>query len=225
MKKLFAVLTLQFLMLFAYSQSQTDSNYSFGFKLFSVEEFPKFLNEVRPSSIYNTTSFNGLIFKVNDNQISYRFQISSYKNNDYSFKNECKDCEIVTGKYKDFNIKIGFERNITYSRIQPFYGIDLGYRASTFNGDSKNAKTAAFLYNANIDKNGGKIYPFVGVKFNILKSLTISAESGLDFLYTYDKEIKSTNTNTVQSVNNFKRWQFVSKPLGMLSIQFNFGEY
>jgi len=224
MKKLFLLFITQFFVFIAFSQSQSDSNYSLGLKLFSIEEFPKFLNEVRTNPKFNTTSFNGLIFKVNDNQISYKFQVSNFKNNDYSFKNECVDCEVVTGKFTDLNLKIGFEKNLNYTRLQPFYGIDLGYKGTTFIGNAKNTGTSAFLYHANIDKNGATVYPFVGLKFNIIKTFTISAESGIDFLFTSDKEIKSTNNNTVQSVNNFQRWQFVSKPLGMLSLQFNFGE-
>ena len=224
MKKILTIIFLQFVVLLVSAQSQSDSNYSFGFKLLSAEKLPKILNEVKNNSPYYYPSFNGLVLKVNDNQISYRFQISNYKNNDYSFTNECSTCETVTGKYVDLNIKLGFERSMTYSAIQPFYGIDLGYRSTTFMGQSKDQSTSAPLYNADIEKNGGLIYPFIGVKYTVLKVITISAETGLDFLYSYDKEIKSTSSNTIQSVNNFKRWQYIAKPLGMLSLQFNFGE-
>lgn len=224
MKRILTILSLQFAVLFANAQSQSDSNYSFGLKLLSVEKFPKILNEVKNNSQYYSPTLNGLVFKVNDNQISYRFQISNYENNDYSFTNECSTCETLNGVYKDFNAKLGFERSLTYSAVQPFYGIDLGYRSTTFIGQSKNQSTSAPLYNADIEKNGALIYPFFGLKYTVLKALTISAETGLDFLYSYDKEIKSTSSNTIQSINNFKRWQYIAKPLGILSLQFNFGE-
>lgn len=208
----------------ASAQSQSEYNYSLGIRALTIEEFPKLLNEVRNSSNFYTSGLNGLIFKINDNQISYRFQVSNLKKEDYSVKNECETCEILDGKYESFDIKLGFERSIVYSRLQPFYGIDLGFKRANFDGKSSDASTNAFLYNANIEKNGGLIYPFFGLKFNLFSELTISAESGIDFLYTHDKEIKSSNTNTPTSVNNFSRWQFNTKPLGMLSLQFNFGK-
>jgi hypothetical protein len=164
------------------------------------------------------------MLKVNDNQISYRFQLSNSKTNDYSFVNECATCESVVGVYKSFDIKIGFERSLIYSKIQPFYGIDLGYKRARFDGKSHDINTNAFLYNAAIEKNGALAYGFIGVKYNIIPRITLSAEAGVDYIYTYDKEIKSSNVNFVISQNKFDRLQFTSKPLGLLSLQFNFGQ-
>ena len=129
----------------------------------------------------------------------------------------------MTGNYDDLNFKIGFERNITYSRLQPFYGIDFGYSEGKFNGITKDFKSNAFLNNVNIQKNGVLASTFIGIKFNIIKYLTLSAESGIDFIYNFEKEIKSNNTNAVISSSSFRRSRFVNKPLGMLSLQFNFG--
>ena len=223
MKKTLLILTLLAISKLTFCQSQSDFNYSIGIKAFTIQEYSKLLNEVRNGSRFYNSSFNGLILKVNDNQISYRFQFSSIKEKDYSFKNECENCQVVTGAFKTFDLKIGFERSLIYSKLQPFYGIDLGYNRTNFDGKARDAKTNTFLYNANIEKNGGLIYPFLGIKYNIIPSITISAESGIDFIYTHDKEVKSDNTNAPTSVNNFNRWQFVSKPLGMLSLQYNFG--
>lgn len=223
MKKIYLFLFLQFFILIAVAQSQSDSNYSLGINFFSVEAIPKMMNEVRENTNHQNSSFKGLIFKVNDNQISYRFQLNKLNKDNYSFINECATCETVTGNYDDLNFKIGFERNITYSRFQPFYGIDLGYTEAKFNGVSKDFKSNTFLYNANIQKNGVLAYTFVGLKFNIIKYLTISAESGIDFIYNIEKEIKSNNANAVISSSSFRRSRFVNKPLGMLSLQFNFG--
>lgn len=223
MKKFYLYIILQFFILISAAQSQSDSNYSFGIRLYSVEELPKLLNEVKDHSNYQNFSFNGLIFKVNDNQISYRFLINTLKKDNYSFKNECIDCETVKGNYDEVNFRIGFERNITYSRLQPFYGIDLGYKEAKFNGMANDAKTNAFMYNVSVQKNGANFYPFIGLKFNVIRSFTISAESGVDFLYGYEKEIKSSNTNVIISSTGFNRSRFATKPLGMLSVQYNFG--
>jgi hypothetical protein len=223
MKKTIFSLILIIAYLTPYAQSQSDSNYSFGLKLFSIEEFPKLLNEVRDNNAYQTLKPNGLVFKVNDNQISYRFQIYGINEGDYSFKNECNNCEQLNGKYKELNIKIGFERNLTYSKLQPFYGLDFGYKNADFSGKAKNTTTSAFLYNVDINKYAVVASPFIGFKYNFIKALTLSAEAGLDILFTTDKEIKSNSNNVVNSSSRFNRWQFANKPLGMLSLQFNFG--
>jgi hypothetical protein len=222
MKKLFTILFIV-IGFHSFAQSQNDFNYAIGLKTLAIEEYPKLLNEIRPNTTFNTTTFNGLMIKIIDNQISYRIQVSNIKKNDYSFTNECATCEEVNGIYKSFDVKLGFERSIVYTKLQPFYGFDLGFKRARFDGTSRDKNNDTFLYNAAIEKNGGSINSFLGLKYSIIPQLTISAEAGIDYIYTYDKEIKSSNTNMVLSQNKFDRWQFTAKPLGLLSLQFNFG--
>jgi hypothetical protein len=213
-----------FYLLFSFSaKAQSNYEYSFGLKILSVEEFPKILNEVKGKSKYYLEPTKGLIFKANDNQISYRFQVYTYNNKNFSFKNECETCEIITGKYKSLDIKLGFERSVIYSKLQPFYGLDLGFKKVNFEGTSKDANNNAFLYNANVEKNGGLVYPFVGLKFNIIPVLSLSIESGIDFYYSDDKEVKSGQTNSLYSLNHYRRWEFATRPIGLLSLEYNFG--
>jgi hypothetical protein len=207
----------------SFGQSQNDFNFSIGIKALAVEEYPKLLNEVRKNINYSTTAFDGIMLKVIDNQLSYRIQVVSSEKSDYTFDNECATCEEVTGQYKSFDVKLGFERSIVYTKLQPFYGFDLGFKRARFDGQSREKNNNAFLYNAEIEKNGGSINGFLGLKYSIIPQLTISAEAGIDYIYSYDKEIKSTNTNVILSQNKFDRWQFTTKPLGLLSLQFNFG--
>jgi len=221
MKRISIFIFLIFITTVAFSQSQNDYSYSAGISLFSFGEPPKLLNEVRSSDSYRSATLNGLIFKFNDNQISYRLIGSFYSNDDYSFKNICHDCETVSGKFKQFAAKFGFERNIIYGTVQPFYGIDLGFKQLTFSGTASDQSNAP-LYDVEIEKNGGVIYPFLGVKVNLIKArLTFSAEAGIDMLYSHDKETK--NTAGSLSIANYKRWGFYNKPLGMLGLQLNFG--
>lgn len=222
MKKLFTIVFIA-VGLHSFAQSQNDYSYSIGIKALAIEEFPKLLNEVRTKIPYNTTAFDGVMIKIIDNQISYRIQVISGKTNDYNFTNECSTCETVTGIYKSFDVKLGFERSIVYTKLQPFYGFDLGFKRARFDGKSQDKNTNTFLYNAAIEKNGGSINSFLGLKYSIIPQLTISAEAGIDYIYTYDKEVKSSNANAVLSQNKFDRWQFTTKPLGLLSLQFNFG--
>lgn len=212
---------LIFISITVFSQSQNDYSYSAGIDLFSYREYPKLLNEVRNSESYRVSGFKGLTFKFNDNQISYRLLGAIYSNNDYSFKNMCTDCETVTGKFRQFTTKLGFERNIIYGLIQPFYGLDLGFKKISFSGTSRDQGNTP-LYDVEIEKNGGVIYPFLGFKVNFIKArLTFSAEAGIDMLYSHDKETKITANSL--TVDNYKRWGFYNKPLGMLGLQYNFG--
>lgn len=223
MKKSFTLVFLQFFSIIAFAQSQSDSNYSIGIKLFAVEEQPKLLNEVRSHSMFYTSGLNGLMLKIHDNQISYRFSAYYFKKDDYKFTNECSNCETVQGKYNSLDLKIGFEKSLIYSRLQPIYGMDMGFKRVAFDGKSTDKNSSMFFYNVNIEKNAITFNPFVGLKYNLLRNLTLSAEAGFDFIYTTDKETKTQMSNALISSNNFNRWQYNSRPLAQLSLQYNFG--
>lgn len=223
MKKLALSIFLCFFLISAFAQSQVNAEYSIGLKILSLEELPKILNEIKNTDKYDLSPLNGIIFKANDNQISYRFQVYTYKKNNFTFENGCKNCEIVSGNYKSLAIKLGFERSIVYSNLQPFYGMDFGFQKVNFDGSSKAFGSSAFLYNTNVEKNGGLFYPFVGLKYNFFKALTISIESGIDFYYSDDKEIKSSQNNVLISQNHYRRWAFNTRPIGLLSLAYSFG--
>ncbi|HET8827863.1 MAG TPA: hypothetical protein VFM79_00915 [Pelobium sp.] len=225
MKKLLPlILFFQLTTVAVFAQSQSDSNYSIGLKLLSVDEQPKLLNEVRGNSNFYLSGLNGLMFKVNDNQISYRFSAYTFEKDDYSFANECLDCEAVQGEYNSLDLKIGFERSLIYSRVQPIYGMDMGFKRVNFNGTATDQASGSYIYDVNIEKNGISFNPFIGVKFNFVRSLTLSAEAGFDFIYTSDKETKTGVSNTRISNSSFNRWQYNSRPLAQLSLQYNFGK-
>lgn len=209
----------------SFSQSQNNYNYSFGIKAANFGDFPKLMNEVRGSDSYNSSYFNGFVFKFNDNQISYRFVGSKYYNNNYSFRNICYDCETVKGKFSDFILKAGFERSLIYGVVQPYYGLDLGYRKIYFDGIANNANNNTLLYDVVVEKNGALIHPLLGVKVNLYKAMfTMSAEAGIDILYSNDRETKTLNDGVrTTSIANFRRWGFYNLPLSMLSLQYNFG--
>ncbi|MBU0695175.1 MAG: hypothetical protein KKE39_01425, partial [Bacteroidetes bacterium] len=101
--------------------------------------------------------------------------------------------------------------------------LDLGFKKVNFEGTSKDSNNSDFLYNANVEKNGALVYPFVGLKFNIIPVLSLSIESGIDFYYSDDKEVKSGQNNNLYSLNHYRRWEFATRPIGLLSLQYSFG--
>ncbi len=203
---------------------QSDYSYSLGIKAFSIEQFPKILNQVDDSD-FQKNGFTGLIFKFNDNQISYRIS-GSYLEKDYSFRNECVDCEQVDGRLSDFTAKLGFEKSLIYARLQPYFGIDLGFRKNLFKGSAKDASTTPYTapYDTKAEKNAAFVSPILGLKLNVIDRLTLAAEASLDLTYSYERQEKNyQDASRTRSVVRYNKWEFLNKPLGMLSLQYNFG--
>ena len=98
--------------------------------MYGIEEFPKVLNQ-EGSNEYMRPFLSGLIFKYNDNQISYRLSGSFYSD-DITFKNQCAQCEEANGKLSDNSLKLGFEKTFIYANLQPYFGFDAGFRRNTF---------------------------------------------------------------------------------------------
>lgn len=204
--------------------AQNEYMYSIGLKAFSIQQMPRILKNVNYSDFYNSY-FNGLLFKFNDNQISYRV-LTDYITKNLSFNNECSDCEITTGKLTDYSLKAGFEKNITYSRIQPFFGSDIGFTRNKFKGESHNAGPANFTnpYDVITEKNGGVLTPFVGIKFNLTNQLTLSAESAFNLLYSYESQEKMyKDAGRTRTFQHYNKWEFLISPLNILSLQYNLG--
>lgn len=198
--------------------------YTIGLKAFSIEEFPKILNQIN-SDDFTTTFMNGVLLKINDNQISYRL-VGNYYSKNITFKNECEECEEANGKLKDFSATIGFEKNFIYGIIQPYFAFDVGYRRSSFNGEVKNATALNYTdpYAVTTLKNGFLLSPNFGLKVNLLTPLTLVAETGIGFLYNYEKQEKVyRNLSRPPTFQEYKKWEFLLKPVSMLSLQYNLG--
>ncbi len=199
--------------------------YSIGIKAFSIEEFPKILNETNSDRLVNTY-MSGVFLKVNDNQISYRLS-ANYYTKEMSFTNECEECEKADGKMKDFSTKIGFEKNFVYGIVQPYLAFDVGYRRNGFKGDLKNATATNYTspYQVTTLKNGFSMSPGFGVKLNLIGHFTLAVETGIGVLYSYEKQERVyDDIARTRTFNAFKKWEFLLKPLSLVSIQYNFGQ-
>lgn len=190
----------------AFSQMNTDYNYSIAVRGYGSMQMPKLFNETDPVKLVNTY-FSGLMVKVNDNQVNYRLG-GSYVKQSKSFYNNCNTCEVVNGDVTDYIFKIGFEKNLNYSRLQPYFGADLGYRANRFTGTSQNvnllkeqllAAGNSVTNRMEASKNGAMLSPLVGIKFNPIPQLSVFIESSLDFYYSYERQQMIT-----EDVNNFR---------------------
>lgn len=210
------------------TSSSTERNnsfyhYSIAFKLYGLEQFPKILKQENYSD-FVSTPLSGIVFKINDNQISYRFS-GTYYNEDISFKNECEDCETTTGNLTDYSAKIGFEKALSYSVVQPYFGFDIGFRRNKFTGSSQNASQISYTapYKVSAEKNGAVLTPLLGIKFNVINHITVGVESSIDILYDYERQEKAFQDDArTKSFKKFNNWEYLMKPVAMLSLQYNF---
>lgn len=240
--KSFVVSILIFLSLSSFSQTSKPENisagaqhytsgynnatlysYSIGFKFLSVEAFPKILDQTDPDAL-RTSKFNGIILKYNDKQISYRLS-GNFFSLHLSFTNRSEEYNPLRGRLTDNHIKVGFEKNIIYSSVQPYFGFDLGVKRSVFKGDAYSRATdrqiAASPYDVKTEKDGLSLSPVLGVKLNLVNHFTVAAEGTFDVLYSRERREENNGGNSVKDKH---RWEYLIKPLGMLSLQYNFGE-
>ncbi len=231
MKKTLLVLLISAVSCAGFAQTTGNYNYSLAARAFTLMQMPKVLNE---SNAYTLVSapINGFMFKFNDNQISYRIN-GSYYNKSKNFYNNCENCEAANGKLVDYAFKIGFEKNLSYSRIQPYFGIDLGYRSNHFRGtlDNRNtlkamalsASSTSQMQNVEASKTGLVLSPLVGLKINIIDQVSFFAEANLDYFYSYERQdMISQDVNNTRTLNKYYKSEFLFNPVSV-GIQIHLG--
>ena len=118
----------------------------------------------------------------------------------------------------DFGFKVGFEKSISYAKIQPYFGGDIGFRANHFTGEIKtvNPKSNSAPYNVDSDKNGFILAPILGLKINPISQVSIFAETSLDFYYSYERQetIQQDAANT-RSFVKYNKWEFLLNPISI----------
>jgi hypothetical protein len=227
MKKTLLLIVFLFTTVAAFSQINGDYNYSISVKGYSAMQMPKIFNESN-SDKFTDAYFNGLMVKFNDNQINYRLGGTFY-NKSKKFFNECETCEEANGKLLDYSLKLGFEKNFNYSRIQPYFGFDIGYRYSRFRGSLENRNELramsmdAVAENLESTKSGILASPVLGVKINPIPEISIFIEGNLDLFYSFEKQktIWQDISNT-QTVNNDRKTEFLLNPFSV-GIQIHLG--
>jgi len=198
--------------------SQANSTYSIGLNAFSMMQLPRISNQ--DPLKYITTNFNGGIFKINDRQISYHLS-GSFVNQFVEFKDDCTNCELGKGKVTDYQVKLGFEKSLNYSRIQPYISFDVGYRYNRFNGiqDYINLqRTIAAVSQLETVKNGLTLSPSLGLRITPIDLISIFAEGSFEFYYSnlHTKLIaKDLSATVTQNSENKKEFLFTPLTVGV----------
>lgn len=204
------LLSLLLVSLFAMNaRPQSGSTYSVGFNAFSYLQLPR-IGDQDPLK-YITTKFNGGIFKIDDRQINYRLS-GRFTDQSLNFKSDCTNCHLVNGKVTDYAIKLGFEKNLNYSNIQPYFAFDIGYRYNRFKGirdfiDLQRTTTLTDQMEA--IKNGLTLGPVIGLRITPIEHLSIFAEGSLELYLshlrtqTVAQNITALRTETAESKKEF----------------------
>lgn len=202
-----------FLISDAFAQKDGNYNYSIGVRSYTLMQLPKLLSETDKDNFTATPLYGGLL-KINDNQISYRISVN-YLDKEKAYKNNCSNCEFYMGRTKDFEAKIGFEKNINYSVIQPYLGFDMGYRLTRFGGTQQQANNAN-TYNVDFSKSGFTFGPILGFKINTIKQVSLFAETSLNLFYAYERQ-ESTQTNAPDNkiFNKYNKLEVLYNPISI----------
>ncbi len=236
MKKSLLIILMSTLYNYAFSQMNGDYNYTVAVKGYSMMQMPKILNQ-KTTKDFTNVWFHGGMVKFNDNQFSYRIS-GSYLNKRVGIVNNCVNCESAEGKMTDYVFKLGFEKNINFSRIQPYFAFDIGFRSNKFDGSLMNTNPAlAAQYqqskgslDAMMEPNtveatkvGFVASPVIGLKINPIPQVSFYAEGNLDFFASYERQetVSGDLTNTV-TLKKYNKTEFLLNPV-TIGIQIHLG--
>lgn len=218
MNRIILVFTSLLISISAFAQVDGNYNYSLGVKGYSMMQLPKILQQTNADD-YTKMWLNGGIIKINDNQMAFRISGHYFNKKDFTFNNQCDNCESATGTLSDYSIKLGFEKNFNYSIVQPYFGADFGFRSNSFKGDITRLNAAninAMPYSTVATKNGGTLSPILGLKINVARQVSIFAESSIDFYYSYERQ--ETVQNDANSTRTFAKYSKFESLLNPVSV-------
>ena len=212
----------------AFSQMSGDYSYSLAVRGYSLMQMPKILNQKNTDN-FSEATFHGGMVKFNDNQISYRLG-GSFIKKDLRIVNDCATCEEANGRMKDYSFSIGFEKSINFSRIQPYFAFDIGFRYNKFNGTMVSRSTFATSGPSSLGPNGVETSktgftaaPVIGIKINPIAQVTLFAESNLQWFYSYERqEMVASDAEQTRTLNKYNKSEFLLNPVS-IGIQINLG--
>jgi len=216
MNRLTTVIVLLLVSISAFAQVDGNYNYSIGIRAYNMAQMPQILQQTNTDD-YTNMWLNGGIIRFNDNQMAFRISGHYLYKRDFTFNNQCDNCESAKGSLSDYAIKLGFEKNFNYSVIQPYFAADFGFKANNFRGNIQPANTTVkFPYSASASKRGAVFGPVLGLKINVVRQISIFAESSIDFYYSYERQ--ETVLNDAASTRTFAKYSKFESLLNPVSV-------
>lgn len=191
----------------------TDYLYTIGVKLYGHEQFPAILNQSNNDS-YFSTYFNGLFLGYTNNQITYRLHLSHFRNDSFG-NNSCVGCEEAFGKLQNTTLKLGFQYNTTYLRVQPYLGADLGVMLQRYESGYVPAGDLATIHDRKV---AALVSPFVGVRAFIIPRLSVAAEANFNVAHSSQK-----TSGGIDGRKTKHSWETFFSPVAGITLQYHFG--
>ena len=169
---------------------------------------------------FSLTSINdfGIGYKRTIKNGELRFAYSGYYNNQETI--DADNTYVSTTNTFRLKSRLGYQFHQDYNKLQLFYGID-------FTGQLENAKTVRFNtsssqndYSSDQITFGNGISPFIGIKYQINKTISISTETSFDV--SFSKSERKYSSGTFSDLTKTKQIGAKLSPLGIFSINVHF---
>jgi len=199
-------------------QTNTNFNYNLGIRAFSYGQTPSILNDYVNKNARKYLT--GLLLKFNDNQLAYRLGFNFYTKDNYSLTGTRN--EKLKGRYRDYGLTLGFERDLSLSNFKPFFGGDIGFIHSNFKGIRTTGVLQAPLTLATL-KNGLSLSPLFGVKYTFIPRFYLSIEAAVCFDYSFNRVESTPQLPASRVVTHYSKGEFLTSPVAYAGLHYNFG--
>lgn len=202
------------------AQTNSDFDYNIGVNAVSFLQMNQVINNQSQKAEIRKI-LPGLLFKINNNQFAYRIGLQYHRNNNLQFN----DADTATGRgaYAEYAFTLGFEHDLSTARLKTYYGADLGFIHNEFSG--REYRNLSMNNNRlRSEKNGFIVAPFMGLKYTLASRIYLSLETGLSFIYGYNRIQKSLGFQNSVTVTRFTKGEFSLSPLSLLGLHYNLGK-
>lgn len=171
---------------------------------------------------FSLTSVNdfGIGYKRTIKNGELRFSTSFYYN---SSKIEYPDDSyFYTTTTNRVRSRLGYQLHQDYNKLQLFYGLDFIGLIENVNSERVDVDLPQNDYTSKQFTLGSGISPFIGIKYQINKSISISTETSFDVSFSKTNRKNSGSSTTSLSLSETKQLTAKLSPLGIFSINVHF---
>jgi len=146
---------------------------------------------------------------------------------DYRDRNDKGNGDFIgTSSYREGRFRIGYQRLILDKAIKPYFANDFTFIHSRFQKEFVGGISASYLKD-DLKYNGFGLAPILGLKVQLIKTLSLSFETNLEFLWIIKKgtqtknspeDINSRVTNSIYSTKFVMRFN----ALNIVSLNYSF---
>jgi hypothetical protein len=218
MKRLILFLTLSFILIEVKAQSEFNTKKNeVGLILFSVKSN---YGQLYSKSPY-TSFLNGLTYRRILDKGAIRIGV------DFRDRNDMGTGDFIgSSKYKEGRLMTGFQLYLIPGTVKPYIATDLTFLHSKFQSEFSGGFLQSY-HREDLIYNGRGLSPAAGLNIRLTRTLSLSLEASLEFLWITKKGTRAENSsgdiNTIFE-KSIKEEDFVFRfnPLNIVSINYSF---